>query len=57
MTNLPIRLRAAILVFLVAAVVACTPGSGTSPAPAASTGTAPSTAPASGAPASALPAY
>jgi hypothetical protein len=51
MTNLPVRLRAAILALLVATMVACTPGGGgATSAPAASTGTAPSAAPASAAP-------
>jgi hypothetical protein len=50
MTNLSGRLRAAILGLLVAALVACTPGGGTTPVPAAPGGAAPSTAPASGIP-------
>jgi hypothetical protein len=50
MKTVPMRLRAALLVLAIGALVACTPGAGGSSAPAASTGTAPSTAPASTAP-------
>jgi hypothetical protein len=59
MTNMPVRLRAAVLAILVATLVACTPGGGgATSAPAASSVTAPSAVPASAVPsASGRPGY